>query len=97
MLNLLAYAWAGFGATFGPVLLLPVLVQDDRPGGHRRHGDRGLVVIIWKPLAGGLFDLYEIIPGFVLSLLAIWLASRLGGGPKAGVEEDFARIARHLP
>ena len=35
----------------------------------------GITVVVWKQLEGGLFDLYEIVPGFLLSLLAIWIAS----------------------
>ena len=42
----------------------------------------GVTVIVWKQLAslGGVFELYELLPGFLLSALAIVLVSRLGGG-----------------
>jgi sodium/proline symporter len=37
----------------------------------------GITVVVWKPLQGGWFDLYEIVPGFVASLLAILVVSKL--------------------
>jgi sodium/proline symporter len=40
----------------------------------------GLKVVVWKLLQGGLFDLYEIVPGFMVSILAILLVSRLTRG-----------------
>ncbi|MCU7797986.1 MAG: sodium/proline symporter PutP, partial [Candidatus Thiodiazotropha sp. (ex Myrtea spinifera)] len=78
VLDLVAYAWAGFGAAFGPAVLLSLYWR-----GMNRWGALagillgGITVVIWKPLEGGLFDLYEIVPGFTASLLAILLVSRL--------------------
>ncbi|MDF2490156.1 MAG: sodium/myo-inositol cotransporter-like, partial [Pseudomonas sp.] len=76
VLGLVAYAWAGFGAAFGPVVLLSVLWK-----GMTRNGAlAGIVVgaitvILWKSFDTGL---YEIIPGFVFATLAIVLVSKLG-------------------
>ncbi len=64
VLGLVAYAWAGFGAAFGPVLLLSLFWP-------RMHGLAAMaamlagavVVVVWRQLGGGLFDLYEMIPG----------------------------------
>jgi sodium/proline symporter len=42
----------------------------------------GLTVVIWKQLKGGFFDLYEIVPGFILSLIAIVVASLLSEPPE---------------
>jgi len=78
VLELVAYAWAGFGAAFGPVILLSLYWP-----GTTRHGavagivTGGVTVIVWKNLTGGIFDLYEIIPAFFLSLLAIFATSKL--------------------
>jgi sodium/proline symporter len=47
--------------------------------------------VVWKQLDGGLFDLYEIVPGFLLSLLAIWIADRTDPAPRAGLEAEFRR------
>lgn len=77
VLDLVAYAWAGFGAAFGPTIVLSLYWQ-----GMQRRGALagilvgGLTVIVWKQLNGGLFDLYEIVPGVIFSLIAIVLVSR---------------------
>jgi sodium/proline symporter len=76
VLDLVSYAWAGFGAAFGPAVLLSLYWR-----GMNRWGTLagilvgGLTVVIWKPLHGGVFDLYEIVPGFIASALAIVLVS----------------------
>lgn len=79
VLDLVAYAWAGFGAAFGPAIVLSLYWQ-----GMNRHGalagivTGGLTVIVWKQLEGGLFDLYEIVPGVFFATLAIFVGSKLG-------------------
>ncbi|GAA5316442.1 MAG: sodium/proline symporter PutP [Candidatus Pelagadaptatus aseana] len=78
VLNLVAYAWAGFGAAFGPAVLLSLHWPGiNRWGGLAGILVGGLTVVIWKQLEGGWFDLYEIVPGFVLSTLAILVVSHL--------------------
>ncbi|MCU7851071.1 MAG: sodium/proline symporter PutP [Candidatus Thiodiazotropha sp. (ex Monitilora ramsayi)] len=78
VLDLVAYAWAGFGAAFGPAVLLSLYWRGmNRWGALAGILVGGITVVIWKPLEGGLFDLYEIVPGFTASLLAILLVSRL--------------------
>ncbi len=97
VLDLVAHAWAGFGATFGPVLLVAVYWSGMTwRGALAGMLTGGLVVIAWPPLLGDLFALYEIVPGFLLSLIAIWLVSRFGGGPRGELEAEFNRIARQL-
>ena len=39
----------------------------------------GLTVLVWKQLSGGLFDLYEIVPGFLFSAAAVFFVSLVGG------------------
>ena len=76
VLDLVAYAWAGFGAAFGPIVLLSLFWKRMTANGALAGiivG--GLTVLIWKQLSGGVFDLYEIVPGFVLSLAAIYVFS----------------------
>lgn len=79
ILDLVSYAWGGFGAAFGAVILLSLFWS----GMNRNGALAGLVtgaatVAIWKPLTGGpagIFDMFEVVPGFVLSLLAVLLVS----------------------
>lgn len=88
VLGLASYAWAGFGAAFGPVVLISVLWK-----GMTRNGALAgilvgaLTVIIWKQF--NLFGLYEIIPGFIFASAAVLLVSRLGQGPSQGMVSRF--------
>jgi len=76
VLGLVSYAWAGFGAAFGPVLLLSVYWQGmTKAGAFAGIVVGGATVVIWKNLSGGWFDVYELLPGFVLAGLAAIAAS----------------------
>lgn len=79
VLELVAYAWAGFGAAFGPAILLS-LYWPHMTGGGALAGivSGGATVIVWKQFTGGIFDMYEIIPGFLVSALAIVAVSLTG-------------------
>ena len=82
VLELVAYAWAGFGATFGPTIILSLFWKRmTKNGAFAGIVAGGLTVVIWKQLNGGIFDLYEIVPGFILSLIAIIIASLLSDPP----------------
>jgi sodium/proline symporter len=93
VLGLVSYAWGGFGATFGPIVVLSLFWK-----GMTRNGALagllvgGFTVLIWKNLTGGIFDLYEIVPGFVLGLLAIVLFSHVGPGPEPEMVEEFEKV-----
>lgn len=88
VLGLVAYAWAGFGAAFGPVILLSVIWS-----GMTRNGAlAGMIVgaatvLIWKQY--GWFSLYEIIPGFIFATIAIVIFSRIGKGPSEKMVTRF--------
>ncbi|SDE97019.1 sodium/proline symporter PutP [Phytopseudomonas seleniipraecipitans] len=77
VLGLVSYAWAGFGAAFGPVVILSLVWK-----GMTRNGAlAGMVVgavtvVVWKNFIG--LGLYEIIPGFILATLAIVVFSKIG-------------------
>lgn len=80
VLDLVAYAWAGFGAAFGPVILMSLYWRDmDRNGALAGIITGGVTVLIWKPLQGGIFAVYEILPGFLFSAIAILIVSGAGG------------------
>ncbi len=83
VLDLVAWAWAGFGAAFGPALLLSLYWPGmSRAGALAGIVVGGLTVILWKQGAalGGVFALYELVPGFVLSACAVVLFSRFTAG-----------------
>lgn len=78
VLGLVAYAWAGFGAAFGPALVLSLYWRGmTRAGALAGIVTGGLVVVGWKALDGGVFELYEIVPGVIAASLAIIVVSRL--------------------
>jgi len=97
VLDLVAYAWAGFGAAFGPVMILSLYwPRMTRNGALAGILVGGLTVVLWKPLRGGIFELYELIPGFALSLLAVVIVSRLGRAPAADSLRRFDGLQRSV-
>jgi sodium/proline symporter len=86
VLSLVAWAWAGFGAAFGPAIILSLYWDRmTRNGALAGIVVGGITVIVWPQLEGEIFGLYELVPGFVFSWLAIWLVSiaRPDGGRAA--------------
>ncbi|MBD3220822.1 sodium/proline symporter PutP [bacterium] len=93
VLALVSYAWGGFGATFGPIILLSLFWgRMTRGGALAGIIAGGVTVIVWKNLSGGLFALYEIVPGFVLSVVAIVVVSLMGSEPDEEIRQEFARV-----
>ena len=84
VLDLVAYAWAGFGAAFGPVILLSLYwPRMNRAAALAGMITGGLTVWGWKSLEGGWFDLYELLPAFLASLCVSLLVGRLWPTPGA--------------
>lgn len=80
ILDMVAYAWAGFGAAFGPAILLSLYWRrTTRNGVLAGVIVGGVTVLIWKQFAW--FGLYEMVPGFLLSLLSIYLVSKNDAEP----------------
>ncbi|MBA1149152.1 sodium/proline symporter PutP [Ectothiorhodospiraceae bacterium WFHF3C12] len=94
VLGLVSYAWGGFGAAFGPVIILSLFWR-----GMSRNGALAgivlgaLTVVIWKQLSGGWFDMYEILPGFIVCAAAIFVFSRING-PDEAVVRQFDSASR---
>jgi sodium/proline symporter len=79
VLDLVAYAWAGFGASFGPTILASLYWRRmSLAGAYAGILVGGITVVAWKSLSGGIFDLYEIVPGVILSALAVAVFGRIG-------------------
>jgi sodium/proline symporter len=93
VLDLVEYAWAGFGAAFGPIIILSLFWKRTTVGGAIVGMVVGaLTVIVWEQLEGGIFDLYEIVPGFALGTVAIIIVSLIFGtptNPSKVVREEF--------
>lgn len=88
VLGLVSYAWAGFGAAFGPVVIFSLLWKRMTYAGALAGMIVGAVVVVgWKFLNTGL---YEILPGFIACSLVIWIVSLMTSVPK-DVEERFEK------
>ena len=93
VLDLVAYAWAGFGSAFGPAIVMSLFWKRmTRNGAIAGVVTGGIVALVWQQLSGGLFDLYEIVPGFLLAALAILVVSRLGQEPDADIQTEFESV-----
>ena len=89
VLGLVAYAWAGFGAAFGPLIILSLLWKRMTLNGALVGMIVGAVtVIVWKNTMANT-GLYEIVPGFILSLISIIVVSLMGKKPEKEVIERF--------
>jgi sodium/proline symporter len=96
ILSLVAYAWAGFGASFGPIILLSLFWKKMNNWGALFGMIVGAVtVIIWKNL--GLGDtLYEIVPGFVLNFIVSVIVSLVTYKKNEAIEKEFDESVRLL-
>lgn len=90
ILSLVGYAWAGFGAAFGPVILLSLYWKRMNRWGALAGMIAGAsTVIIWTSIPVLKNTLYEMIPGFIANLLAIYVVSLLTPKPGSETQEKF--------
>ncbi|MBS6724553.1 MAG: sodium/proline symporter PutP [Veillonella sp.] len=88
ILTMVAYAWAGFGSAFGPAIIFSLFWKRmTRRGCIAGIVVGGLTVLIWKQFA--FFGLYEIVPGFIFSSIAIYLVSIFDKLPPRPVLKDY--------
>ena len=96
MLGLVSYAWGGFGAAFGPVIILSLFWRRMTRNGALVGMILGAVtVIVWKQIEGGIFDMYEILPGFILCAVGVVVVSLLDKEPSAEVVGIFDENPSH--
>lgn len=97
VLKLVSYAWAGFGAAFGPLMILSLYKRNmTKMGAMAGMISGALVVIIWKPLEGGIFELYELFPAFIISWLAIMIFDKIGQKVSDESENIFDEVQESL-
>jgi sodium/proline symporter len=97
VLGLVSYAWAGFGAAFGPTLVLSLYWKRmNRFGALAGVLVGGITVVVWKQISGGIFDLYEIVPGILFATIAIIAVSLATGAPSTSVQQGFERFKQAL-
>lgn len=98
VLGLVSYAWAGFGAAFGPVVILSVLWKRMTANGALCGMIAGaVVVVLWAEFANPalkaaeMATMYEIVPGFIACWLTVFVVSLLDKKPSAEVIEKFEK------
>ena len=94
--QIVSFAWAGFGATFGPVMLCALFWKRyNKWGALAGMIAGGVTVFVWKFLIrplGGAWDLYELLPAFLVGLLCIIVVSLLTKAPEKEMVEEFEAV-----
>ncbi len=88
--SLVSYAWAGFGSTFGPLILLALFWRNmTNKGAIAGLIAGGVTVVTWHNLSGGIFNIYEILPGFLACLIFAILVSVLDKNKNQEMLNEF--------
>ena len=94
--GIVSFAWAGFGAAFGPIMLLALFwKRANRYGAIVGMLGGGIMIFVWKFLVkplGGVFGIYELLPGFLVGLLLCVVVSLLTPAPEKEIVEEFESI-----
>ncbi len=95
--GIVSFAWAGFGAVFGPVTILSLYwKRTNRYGAIAGMISGGAMVFLWKYLVrplGGLWDLYELAPAFLVSIIVIICVSLLTKAPEEEITKEFDAVS----
>ncbi|WP_411731798.1 sodium/proline symporter PutP [Paeniglutamicibacter sp.] len=97
ILDLVSFAWAGFGAAFGPIVLLSLYWRKLTSTGALAGMLTGAVtVFVWGNIDALASNMYEIVPGFVLNLIVAVLVSRATYKHNATIEEEFTAMENEI-
>ena len=95
--RVVSFAWAGFGATFGPIMIFALFWKRTNKYGAIAGMISGAVMIfVWKFLVaplGGVFAIYELLPAFIISCVFIVVVSLVTAAPEKAIVEEFESIA----
>jgi sodium/proline symporter len=94
--QIVSFAWAGFGSTFGPLMIFSLFWKRINKAGAIAGmvGGAGMV-FLWKLVfskLGGVFAIYELLPAFLFSSVCIVVFSSLTKAPSKEIEEDFEAV-----
>ncbi|MCR5650510.1 MAG: sodium/proline symporter [Lachnospiraceae bacterium] len=94
--RVVSFAWAGFGATFGPAILLSLFRRrSNRQGTLAGLIAGGIMVFVWKfviaPM-GGVFAIYELLPAFIISLIVNLIVSSITAAPEKSVTDVYDEV-----
>ena len=96
--RVVSFAWAGFGATFGPVMLTALFwKRSNKYGAIAGLVVGGVMIFIWKfhvrPL-GGAWDIYELLPAFICAMIAIIVVSLLTKAPEQDIIDEYDEVGK---
>lgn len=96
--QIVSFAWAGFGASFGPLVLLALFwKRSNMQGALAGMVSGGVMVFVWKFLIrpmGGVLGIYELLPAFLVGLAANVIVSLLTAEPSKEIQDEFERVAK---
>ncbi len=93
--GIVSFAWAGFGASFGPLMLFSLFwKRTNKWGAIAGMLSGGVTVITWHYAEGGLFSLYELLPAFLVSSLCIVVVSLLTKAPEKEIAEEYEAVKK---
>lgn len=91
--KIVSFAWAGFGATFGPLVIFSLYFKrTNLAGAVAGMISGGVTVLVWNLVLsklGGIFKLYELLPAFLISCLFIYVVSLATTPPSAEIQKEF--------
>ncbi len=97
--QIVSFAWAGFGATFGPIMIFSLFwKRTNRAGAIAGMVGGAGMVFLWKLVIsklGGAFGIYELLPAFIFSAICIVVVSLLTAPPSKEIQEDFEAVKQN--
>ena len=91
--TIVSFAWAGFGAAFGPVVLFALFwKRSTKQGALAGMIAGGVMIFVWKFLVrplGGIWNIYELLPGFIVASVVIVVVSLLSPAPEKSILDEF--------
>ena len=98
--RVVSFAWAGFGATFGPVMLTALFwKRSTKAGAAAGLIVGGVMIFVWKFLIrplGGAWNIYELLPAFICALVAIVVVSLFTAEPEKAVLDEYDEVTKML-
>lgn len=96
--GIVSFAWGGFGAVFGPVMLLALFwKRSNKYGAMVGMVSGGVMIFVWKYMVrpmGGAWDIYELLPAFLVAIILNVIVSLLTPAPEQEIVEEFEKAAK---
>ena len=94
--GIVSFAWAGFGAAFGPIMLLALFwKRANKYGAIVGMLGGGIMIFVWKFLIkpmGGIWGIYELLPGFIVGLVLCVIVSLATPAPEKEIIDEFESV-----